>query len=144
MIPVGGHLSAGVFGPCAGQAVRSYPSRAFTQGVFVQPCTTYHLSVGTYADMAAWCLSSIPSKEAGVPTTTTTKPEIWPSILLTRSWKRSLQCSLKLQWSFDMKNLTTNENFWLTRAGTLNKNATKKKQTVFCLNWCYLKENSCI
>ena len=135
MIPAGGHLSAGVFGPCAGQAVRSYPSRAFTQGVFMQPCTTYHLSVGTHisADMAARCLSSIPSKEAGASTATTTKPEIWPSILSTRNWERSLQSSLKLQWSFEIKNLTTNENLRLPSEGTLNKNATTKNKRSFAL-----------
>lgn len=70
----------------------------------MQPCATYHLSAGTYADMAAWRLSSIPSKAAGV-STTATKPEILMLILLTKSQKRLRVCSLNFFEKFSKKNL---------------------------------------
>lgn len=36
--------------PFPGRASRLYPSSAFTQDLFVQPCATYHFSVWIWAD----------------------------------------------------------------------------------------------
>lgn len=82
MIPAGGHFSAEVFGPCPVQAIQTYPSSAFTQVCLCSRVSPITPSVGTYADMAAWCLSCIPSRAAGV-SITATKPEILVLILIT-------------------------------------------------------------
>ena len=74
MIPAGGHLSGKVFGSRPGQAVSILSQQCVYPRLFVHWRATYHLSVGTWADMTAQRFSSIQCRPAGV-STITTKPD---------------------------------------------------------------------